>query len=446
MGVDLADAVAGLDHSHLEGERWFAGKGRDISSLRLFDALAVPGTTDGYLLMVDVLYEKAERERYLMPALVSGDGRVWEPAPGEGFWLALAAAMHEGGSIPGRRGSFEMRPAARMPDALFGERALGVDQSNTSLVLGERVVLKAYRRLETGEHPEIEMTKALTLRDFSHVPPFAGSIRHVGSEGTATALAFVQRYIPDAEDGWEGIVGRLVKAIASPPGTVDLDRTTDEVVEAATVMAALHVALAEEFGVTTASADRMRWWRLAAENQLARALRVVEGEAGEELAALADMIRDGLAAFEQVDPPPVSRIHGDLHYAQFLRAPSGLFVVDFEGEPGRTIDERRLPGSPLRDVACLLRSLDHIARTAQMRSRGVTTPGLVGDAWIARAQERFCAAYTAGIEGSALRFDPVLLQAFELEKETYEFIYAQTYLPSWMYAPRLGIRWILAHA
>jgi trehalose synthase-fused probable maltokinase len=444
--IDIAEAVAGLERSHFEGQRWFAGKSRTITSLRLVDAVGVPGIAEGHLLIVDVYYAMGEPERYLMPAFVSGHGRVWEPAPGQGFWLALAEAVHEGGQLQGLRGTFDLRPAAAMPDTLHGERALGVDQSNTSIVIGERIVLKAYRRLESGPHPEVELTKALTLRPgFEHVPAYAGSIRHIADDGTETALACLQRYIEESEDGWEGIIGRLVHAIAARPGSVDLERTTDEVAEVARVMAELHLALGDEFGVRPATPDELQAWRVAAENQLERALLEVDGEAGEQLQAAAPEVRAGFAAFEHVGPPPVSRIHGDLHYAQFLRSRAGIFVTDFEGEPTRPIEERRASMSAMRDLACLVRSLDHIGRTAQRRSRGVVSPALDIDAWIARAHARACEEYAAAIDGSALAFDPLLLRAFELEKETYEFLYAQTFLPSWMYAPRLGLEWLLAH-
>ena len=445
-----ARTLAGIDRSRLEQERWFAGKGRGIAALNLADALPIPGLREGYLLLVDVAYRDAgEGERYLMPAWISGAGRVWEPAVGEGFWLAVVDALRGGGQLPGVHGAFAMRPAPSLQGdslGLHGERGLGVDQSNTSVVLGERLVLKAYRHLDAGVHPEVEMGEALA--GFRYVPAYEGSIHHIEANGSETAIAILQRFVPDAEDGWEGIIGRLTRAITLPPGVLDLEATTDEVAAVAQVMGELHVTLAQRLGTRKAEATDLFRWREAAETQLERALFVVDGDAGDELRECAARIRRGLAAFEHVDPPTLCRVHGDLHYAQFLQAPAGIFVVDFEGEPTRSPEERRRFASPLRDVACFVRSLDHIARTAELRSHGAAERGLDVDAWIERATERAGAAYSAVLAASdtGLRFDPVLLHAFELEKETYEFIYAAKFLPSWLYAPRLGMRWLLRSA
>jgi trehalose synthase-fused probable maltokinase len=442
-------ALADLDTARLERARWFAGKGRGVAGTHLVDALPVPGTERGYLLIVDVAYGDGGGDRYLLPSFVSPKGRLWEPEPGEGFWLALAEALRQGGRLPGIHGAFDLRPGPLLTDlgaALHGERTLGVDQSNTSLVLGERLVLKCYRRLEPGEHPEVVLGRALTERiPFAHVPAFAGSIHYLSTDGSETAVALLQQYLPDAEDGWEGIIGRLTRAIAARPGSVDLDQATDEIAEAGTVMAGLHVALAYAFGTHPASAGELAAWRIAAEAQLDEALQLLAGEARDELAALGPRILQAFAAFEHVDPPPLARIHGDLHYAQFIRSPAGVFVVDFEGEPTRSLAVRNQPSSPLRDVACLIRSLDHIARTAELRCRGVPASGLAVDAWIDRATNRCLEAYAAAIEGSPLTLDPVLLRAFEIEKETYEFVYAARFLPSWLYAPRLGMRWLFRH-
>jgi maltose alpha-D-glucosyltransferase/alpha-amylase len=158
-----------------------------------------------------------------------------------------------------------------------------------------------------------------------------------------------------------------------------------------------------------------------------------------------------LTVFEALSATPrLTRVHGDYHLGQVLVSPDGYWVVDFEGEPLRPLDERRAHGSPLRDVACMLRSLDHVGRSAGRRAvarngGALELPGLDLDSWLRRAPERFIDAYRAGLReaGAPIDFDPALLRAFEIEKETYEFIYASTYLPTWLWAPTEGMRALL---
>ena len=144
------------------------------------------------------------------------------------------------------------------------------------------------------------------------------------------------------------------------------------------------------------------------------------------------------------------RIHADLHLGQVLISDDGYRVIDFEGEPLRPIDDRRRPDSPLRDVASMLRSLDHVARSARRRAERraggpIARPGLDVDAWIERARDRFLGAYADGLRraGAPIVVDLDLLDAFEVAKEAYEFVYAATVLPSWLWAPREGMRWLL---
>jgi trehalose synthase-fused probable maltokinase len=449
MSLAADRVITGIDTASLERARWFAGKGLGIRRITLRDAFVVPGIDRGYLLIVDVRYAAGGCDRYLLPALVSRDGRVWEPEPGEGFWVAVVDAVAGGGEHAGESGVFALRPEpalATLGRGLHGERALGVDQSNTSIVLGERLIVKCYRRLEPGTHPEIEVGDALTNRvGFPHVPAYAGTLcyRHQDDDEPTTML-LLQAFVPDGEDGWEGILGRLVEATHAPAGRVDLDAATDEVREAGALAAALHGALADAFGVSAAAAGETQAWRRDAEAQLDYALGVVAGEEGAELAALAPRIRETFAAFDTAAGTPITRIHGDLHYAQFLRAPTGLYIVDFEGEPTRTMPARRRPLSPLRDLACLVRSIDHIGAAASRRSRGGGGGGVDLDQWVDRATGRCVEAYRDALPHCGLVFDEALLRAFEVEKETYEFVYAARFLPSWMYAPQLGMRRLLA--
>jgi len=158
-----------------------------------------------------------------------------------------------------------------------------------------------------------------------------------------------------------------------------------------------------------------------------------------------------VAAFEafeaSVTVPLVTRIHADYHLGQILVAPDGYRIVDFEGDPLRSIEERRTLDSPLRDVASMLRSFDHVGRSAVRRAETrnggpVPSPGLDLAAWLQRSRERFLAAYRMGLRaaGAPIVVDPVLLRAFEIDKECREFIYAATYLPSWIWAPTEGMR------
>ena len=146
------------------------------------------------------------------------------------------------------------------------------------------------------------------------------------------------------------------------------------------------------------------------------------------------------------------RIHADLHLGQLLVADDGYRVIDFEGEPVRPIEDRRRPDSPLRDVASLLRSLDHVARSGVRRAearagRPIERPGLDIEAWIARSRERFLASYADGLRGSGapVTLDLDLLDAFEVAKEAYEFVYAATVLPDWLWAPHGGMGWLMTH-
>jgi predicted trehalose synthase len=179
----------------------------------------------------------------------------------------------------------------------------------------------------------------------------------------------------------------------------------------------------------------------------------VDPAAGAELRREAAAIAARVSRFEAVATTPVvMRIHADLHLGQLLVAEDGYRVIDFEGEPLRPIDDRRRLDSPLRDVASLLRSLDHVARSARRRADRreggpIERPGLDIDAWIERARARFLAAYADGLRrsGAPLTLDLDLLDAFEVAKEAYEFVYAATVLPSWLWAPREGMRWLLEH-
>lgn len=356
------------------------------------------------------------------------------------------------------------RPTAAFGDLIPGdraevprlpERALGADQSNTSVVVDERVLLKAYRRLETGLNPELELVAFLTeVARFPAVPQLAGYAEVVSATAGAATVAIAEAFVAAGVDAFETIAEQLAGWLTAP-GAVTVEFATEVAAELGSLTASMHAALGDprgvpEFEPRLATRDELRDWARTAQRQLIRAVEVTSGEAGQVLRVLAADIAAELTVFEALPTPPLlTRVHGDYHLGQVLVADDGYRVVDFEGEPQRPLEERRAHGSPLRDAASMLRSLDHVGRSARRRAisrnaGALASPGLDLDAWLSRAHERFVDAYRAGLRaaGSRIVVDPALLRAFEIEKETYEFIYASTYLPSWLYAPTEGMRWL----
>ena len=385
--------------------------------------------------------------------------------PGDGAWRALAVAMAEGRTIAGlppdgeSRGrptaALVCRPARSMVAEVdaFGERALGADQSNTSVVLGERLLLKVFRRLQPGLNPELELGAYLSEESgFGAVPSLAGFAELVSSRYGTETVALAQTFIADGADAYESTAEALASRILAP-AEASPDSATDLAADLGTLTARLHAVLSAARGVPDlepreASRAELRGWARAAHAGLAGALEVVDGEAATVMRDLAPRIADAFAAFEASTALPLlTRIHADYHLGQILISPGGYRVVDFEGDPLRSFEERRALDSPLRDVASMLRSLDHVSRSAERRALArnggpVTSPGLDPAAWRRRSRERFLAAYRTGLReaGASIVLDPTLLRAFEIDKECREFVYAATYLPSWTWAPTEGMR------
>ena len=349
-------------------------------------------------------------------------------------------------------------PGARATIPALPERGLGADQSNTSTVFDERLLLKAFRRLEPGLNPDLELMAYLTEEaGFAAVPPLAGYAQIVSvAAGSATAgtstVALAQAFIADGADAFETIAESLTGWLLGR-GDVSLDSATAVAADLGALTADLHAALTDRHGIPDfeprlATQDELRGWAHGARLQLARAVDVTPGEAGKVLRDLAARIAEELTVFEALSSPPLlTRVHGDFHLGQVLIAPGGYRIVDFEGEPLRPLEERRALQSPLRDAASMLRSLDHVGRSAERRAvarNGGPIESAVLDlaAWLRRSRSRFLDAYRAGLReaGAPIVVDAALLRAFEIEKECYEFIYASTYLPTWLWAPTEGMR------
>ena len=442
----LARLVHELRPERVAAERWFGGKERRVTEVSLIDALLV--SADAALLVVRVAFADGRPERYSLPALLRGKSLV-ELRADERFWGPILASLLDG-PRHGLRGTFELRPTRDRSTLLIGtERPLGLDQSHSSFVLDERLVLKCYRRLQPGVSPEIELVTYLSgLGGLTHVPRFAGSLHYVSEDGTEHALALLQAYVPNAEDGWTWAGELLAEAIRTPDS---LAAATGFAHELGAITAELHAALAaaEGPGFTprrAAPAD-LEAWHSHAVAQLGEVLELLEGETAEEFRRAAPRVRAELVRFEESSQLPLlTRVHGDYHIGQILSSPGGLHVIDFEGEPTKSAEERRALDSPLRDTAAMLRSFDHLARwVLREKVADIPKPAGAAEAWIGEVRNRFLSAYENGLRraDAPMTVDAVLLRAFEVEKEVYEFSYTVKFSPEWMYVPRQAMRSLL---
>jgi maltose alpha-D-glucosyltransferase/alpha-amylase len=324
-------------------------------------------------------------------------------------------------------------------------------------VLGDALLLKAYRRLQPGLNPDLEMTAFLSEEaEFPAVPRLCGYAEVVLQQGEPTTVAMLEEFVADGADAFESIAGMLVAWLTSP-GEVSLEYATEIVADLGTLTAGLHAAVQDAHGMQEmapreATRDEVRAWAAAAHRHLDAALDVASGDASTLLRDLASRIADAISVIDALPTAPeVIRAHGDYHLGQVLIAEDGFRIVDFEGEPLSPPEVRRAHRPALRDVASMLRSLDHVARSAARRAEAanggpLAHVGLDLEAWIARGRERFLARYRAGLLERRVwaDVDPDLLHAFEVDKELYEFVYAATYLPTWTYAPIEGMRALMA--
>jgi trehalose synthase-fused probable maltokinase len=407
----------------LVAQRWFRSKQRQIASVTEVDRASI-GMAD--LVVVGVAYaDGGASDRYLLSTI---EGR--EPRDGEGVWAGLVDAMATGASLEGVSGRFIGQPWPALARLLPGEqteRRLRVEQTNTSAVIGDRMILKLYRLLEVGDNPDIEISAFLAGAGFADTPALAGTLTYE-ADGERAAAAMLQAFVPSAGDAWAAMLATLG---ADPERGVELAARIGE------VTARMHGALASRperpgFPSRPATVAETGAWRAAAEAQLEMAVGATSGDAHVRMVALAPSVTARFADTfgSATGAARVSRIHGDYHLGQLLsRLDGGFSVIDFEGEPARPLTERRAPASPLRDVAGMLRSLDYVARTAER-----TAPGFDAEGWLARARGAFVDAY-GGIGPS----ETGLLAAFELEKAAYEVRYEASNRPEWLWLPLAAV-------
>ena len=416
-----------LDAAWLASRRWFRHKAQPIESVRVADA--APLGEGCSLLVLAVRLASGDEVRYFVPA-AGAPQEASEASDGEGAWRTLLGWLASAGEVASDHGAFVAHPHLALTTLLPGgaaeaaaleERRLGVQQSNTTVRLGERLMLKLYRLVEPGANPEVEVCSFLDQAGFAHVPPVAGWIEYRTADGSAAA-AMIQGLVPARGDAWQLMHDRLG---SRPQGPAE---ALAAIAQLGGITAELHAALrsspdATGFEAGPASGEQLADWQAAARRELAAAGETLRDDDAERFRQLAPGAGDAFEAIRRASGALSSRIHGDYHLGQLLVTESGFAIIDFEGEPARSLAQRRAPASPLRDVAGMLRSLDYAARTAEREHGGVDL-----SAWLDDARAAFLTAY-----GDVA--DPDLLRAFEIEKACYEVRYEANHRPDWLWLP-----------
>lgn len=391
------------------GERWFASKGREAESAHV---AAVAHAGDGVeLAFVEVRFPDGRHETYLVAASVEdGVPRDALGDPAHVRWLASLAGVDA---------------------ACDTVRPMGVEQSNSSLVLDERHVLKLYRRLEAGPNPELELLRALGSSGFANAPRLVGALEHA-ADPLEAALAVVTEFVPAAGGGWELALDSLV---AGDPGWLPARaRRLGEVT--GTMHSVLAASTDPHLAPEEASAESVSLLAATVDEDVGRLVAEMPALEDIPLGRRMEELRDLVQELARVGPPGmVARVHGDFHLGQVLWSDSGDWVViDFEGEPGRPLAERRRRTFALRDVAGMLRSFDYAADGARLL-HGVEAPA----GWEAACRTAFLDGWHASVDRRLLPGSEAgcerLLGLLELQKLLYELRYEIGNRPGWVGIP-----------
>ncbi|CAN5698432.1 maltose alpha-D-glucosyltransferase [soil metagenome] len=518
------DLLAGF----LQRQRWFGGKARQIRSARFVDwGLLRRAPQPLFLTIVEVEFADGGRDRYFLPltirshadvpglqeragpailATITGarKGLLFDAWLDDRFARTLLEALETQEQVKTRMGQVRAMQtsafAAVRGEGELAPRRVATEQSNTSLLLGDRLFMKLFRRLETGVNPDYEVGRQLTERaGFSRVPAVAGAFEHAGFAEAPSTLAMVQQLVESQADGWTHAtdeVRRFYDAVqsrpqpaepstplsyseliaADPPPIVrdmiggylrsaeQLGRRTGE----------MHLALAADAGNSAFApepftADDLNAIGASAAGEAQRAFQALQRIPAdpaltlpaETASRVAELLKQKQAVLDRVREVPALafsaskiRVHGDYHLGQVLWAEGDFYILDFEGEPAKPIALRRAKQSPLKDVAGMMRSFSYAAHAGLFaytaaQPEAFERLGHWADAWETWTTAAFLRGYFGSVH-QALFVPPneaqrdELLRLLVLEKALYELNYELNHRPDWLRIPLGGILRLLA--
>jgi maltokinase len=442
----LAEELGETLSHWIVGQRWYRSKAQGAAAVRTERTSVLidgdPGLVHAMVMVGDEPYQlflavRSVPDSHLEHSRIgmAGGLHVYD-APQDGDLMGrLFDELLDGSSVAGLR--LQREPGADLEPGLR-TRLIGVEQSNTSLIIGNHYILKLYRQPDPGPNRDVDLHRALNSVYSPHIaPPLGVLVDERGAE--PVVLGFLQRFLPDAVEGWATATASVRDLLA------EADLHADEVGgdfagEAARLgvaVAEVHTALAETLGTTEVSAEDVLAEVAAMHARLDTVLREVPVLAEHE-----STLREAFDAVRDLrEPLVVQQVHGDLHLGQVLRTTNGWVIIDFEGEPATTAAQRQEPRTPLRDVAAMLRSFDYAAFHLLAGDR----PGDTADRqlsarateWADRNRAAFCEGYAEA--GTDPRAHQVLLRALELDKAVYEVRYEHHNRPDWLPIPLAAI-------
>jgi maltose alpha-D-glucosyltransferase/alpha-amylase len=504
MRRDLAEALL-ADRTVLERDtlrpylakrRWFGMKDQVLRTSRMALITRLPGTE---MLLLEIETETASSSsRWLLPL-----GIAWEdgPLPPLQTQLALArirrgprvglltdafafaefargvlTGLAQGDVIAAERGVLRFEPTSRMAEVTVPPDAethwISVEQSNSSVIVGDVAIVKLFRRVSDGPHPEAEMGRHLTDQSYANVPALLGEVVRVDPDGTRHTLAIAQAFVRNQGDAWNWTLELLMRglsditssddaAAADALGHVDYVQFADLLGRR---LGEMHLVLARPsddpaFDPIVASREAAHGIEERTRHLLEEAFRIIgggddwDGSAEQDretmLAAREAVLQQLPALTDQIEGTVLTRIHGDLHLGQVLVVNGDVTIIDFEGEPAKPVEVRRAMENPLRDVAGIMRSFDYAA--AVVKRRSPASHGHLADERVAAFLTSFVdlasAAFLAGYQavvGAAkgqpeVGVNPKLLALFLIEKAASEVIYESANRPTWIDVPMHGL-------
>jgi maltose alpha-D-glucosyltransferase/alpha-amylase len=491
---------------YLPKRRWFAGKGTAIERVHIAYAVRFGTTVRPVLLSEIEVTAGGETARYQLPfGLLPEDdistalpqqlalarvrrgrqvGLITDAFTLEPFIRAVIKGMHEQAVLATPSGELRFQSTSQLAPLGLNEesevRYLSAEQSNSSVVVGKSLVLKMIRRVAAGVHPELEMGAYLTEAGYSHISPLLGAVVRADNDGQTSLLMIAQGYLSNQGDAWEWTQNNLERAVRDEMahGHSDLEQHANALFELRDFagllgqrLGEMHVVLGKptenpDFKPEVMREQDSQVTATSIRSQVERALDLLQKHREtlepDDQQLVSELLSAREAILTQVQTLANQsvgglrmRVHGDLHLGQMLVVKGDAYLIDFEGEPARPLQERRGKYSPFKDVGGVLRSFDYAAAMAMRNALAAdTSPEAaaarkhVAQRYLSQAREAFLDGYKKATTDIAHAWrdskgEAAALALFTLEKAAYEVAYEAENRPTWLSVPLQGLRGLL---